>query len=182
MSKQLKRWLKDDFTKRLGDERSVIVLRLSKFSVERANDLRTKLRGEGARMTVVKNRVARMALDELDMKGAGELLAGMSAVAYGGKDGAASVSRVIAEWTKKNKDGGISVLGGYVDGRKLSAAEIEVLATLPSRQQLLAMIASAVSAPMQQIASQLNELLAGVARAVDAVRETKAHVDENRAG
>lgn len=173
MSKQLKRWIKDDVRRRLGDERSVIVLRLDKFSVERANDLRTKLRGEGARMTVVRNRVAKLALTELEMGGAGEIFAGMNAIAYGGTDGAAGVSRVVAEWTKKNKDSGVSVLGGFVDGRKLSAAEVEVLATLPSRPQLLAMIASAVSAPMQQIASQVNELLAGVARAVDAVRETK---------
>ena len=173
MSKQLKRWIKDDVTRRLGDERSVIVLRLDKFSVERANDLRTKLRGEGARMTVVRNRVAKLALDELQMQGAGEILAGMNAIAYGSTDGAAGVSRIVSEWTKKNKDSGVSVLGGFVEGRKLSAAEVEVLATLPSRPQLLAMIASAVSAPMQQIASQVNELLAGVARAVDAVRETK---------
>jgi large subunit ribosomal protein L10 len=173
MSKELKKLLKDDFKKRLGDERSVIVLKLDKFSVERANDLRAKLRGEGARMTVLRNRVAEKAFGELDMDGAGDLLAGMSAVAYGGTDGAASVSRVVSDWTKKNKDAGISVLGGYVEGRKLSPAEVEVLATLPNRAQLLAMIASAVSAPMQQIASQVNELLAGVARAVDAVRESK---------
>ena len=78
MSKQLKKLLKDDFKKRLGDERSVIVLKLDKFSVERANDLRAKLRGEGARMTVLRNRVAAKAFGELDMHGAGEILAGMS--------------------------------------------------------------------------------------------------------
>ena len=173
MSKQLKMYLKDDFKKRLGDERSVIVLKLDKFSVERANELRTKLRGEGARMTVVHNRIARLALSELDMAGAGELLTGMNAVAYGGTDGASSVSRVVSEWTKKNKDTGVSVLGGFVDGRKLSPSEVEILATLPTRPQLLAMIAAVVAAPMQQIASQVSELLAGVARAVDAVRESK---------
>jgi len=173
MSKQLKMYLKDDFKKRLGNERSVIVLKLDKFSVERANELRTKLRGEGARMTVVHNRIARLALSELDMAGAGELLTGMNAVAYGGTDGASSVSRVVSEWTKKNKDTGVSVLGGFVDGRKLSPSEVEILATLPTRPQLLAMIAAVVAAPMQQIASQVSELLAGVARAVDAVRESK---------
>ena len=173
MSKQVKRWVKDDLKRRLGNERSIVLLQLNKFSVERANDLRTKLRGEGARMTVVKNRVARLAFSELEMTGAGDSIAGMSAIAYGGTDGLASVSRVVSDWTKKNKEGGISVLGGFVDGRKITSAEVEILATLPSRPQLLAMIASAVSAPMQQIASQVNELLAGVARAVDAVRETK---------
>ncbi len=173
MSKQVKRWLKDDLKTRLGSERSVVVLKLDKFSVERANDLRAKLRGEGARMTVVKNRIARLAFSELEMKGAGDAVAGMSAVAYGGKDGVASVSRVVSDWTKKNKDGGVQVVGGFVDGRQITSAEVEILATLPTRPQLLAMIASAVSAPMQQIASQVNELLVGVARAVDAVRDQK---------
>jgi large subunit ribosomal protein L10 len=173
MSKQVKRWVKDDLKKRLGDERSVVLLQLNKFSVERANDLRAKLRGEGARMTVVKNRLARLAFSELEMTGAGDAISGMSAIAYGGADGVASVSRVVSDWTKKNKEGGVSVLGGFVDGRQITSAEVEILATLPSRPQLLAMIASAVSAPMQQIASQVNELLVGVARAVDAVRESK---------
>jgi hypothetical protein len=48
MSKQLKRYLKDDVKRRLGNERSVIVLKLDKFNVRARNDLRTKLRGEGA--------------------------------------------------------------------------------------------------------------------------------------
>lgn len=182
MSKQLKRYLKEDVKKRLGNERSVIVLKLDKFNVERANDLRTKLRGEGARMTVLRNKIARMAFADLQMKEAGDLLTGMNAIAYGGTDGVMSVSRVVSEWTKKNKEGGVSVLGGYVDGQKITAQQVEILATLPNRLQLLAMIASAVSAPMQQIASQVNELLAGVARAVDAVRETKANEEQKQAG
>jgi large subunit ribosomal protein L10 len=173
MSKQLKQWLKDDVKRKLGDERSVVVLRLDRFNVERANDLRSRLRTEGARMTVLRNRVARLALTELEMKEAGDVVAGMSAIAYGGTDGVLSVSRVISDWTKKNKDGGVAILGGFVDGRRISSADVEILATLPSRPQLLAMIASVVAAPMQQIASQVNEMLAGVARAVDAVRENK---------
>ena len=173
MSKQLKRYLKEDVKKRLGSERSVIVLKLDKFSVERANDLRTKLRGEGARMTVVRNRVARLALAELDMKPAGEVVTGMSALAYGGTDGVMTVSRVVSEWTKKNKDAGVQILGGYMDGQVLSPPEVETLAGLPGKPELLSMIASAVSAPMQNIASQVNEMLAGVASAGDAVREQK---------
>src|SRR5580765_7292090 len=110
MSKQVKLWLKDDLKARLGNERSVVLLQLNKFSVERANDLRTKLRGEGARMTVVKNRIARMAFADLEMTGAADAITGMSAIAYGGHDGVASVSRVVSDWTKKNKEGGVSVL------------------------------------------------------------------------
>jgi large subunit ribosomal protein L10 len=168
-----KKWIKDDVKRRLGAERSVVVLKLDKFSVERANDLRAKLRAEGSRMTVVRNRVARVALQELEMGGASDVLSGMSAIAYGGADGVLGVSRVLSDWTKKHKDAGVQILGGFVDGQRISSAQVETMATLPNRQQLLSMIASVVAAPMQQIASQVNELLAGVARAVDAVRETK---------
>jgi large subunit ribosomal protein L10 len=173
MSKQLKRFLKQDLTSRLGEDRDVVVLQIEKLDVEHANALRNTLREGGARITVLRNRVARIAFDELGMEGLGGVVQGMSAIAHGGTDGVLSVSRVISEWNKKNKDGGIKVLGGFMEGRVLSPADVETLATLPSRDQLLAMIASLVVAPMQNVASQLNELIAGVARAVDAVREQK---------
>ena len=84
-----------------------------------------------------------------------------------------SVSRVLTDFAKANKEGGITILGGYMDGRVLEASEVATLATLPTKDQLLSMIASTVVAPMQNIAIQLNEMIAGVARAVDAVREQK---------
>lgn len=95
MSKQLKNWLREDFRRRLGDDRAVVVLRIEKFTVASANDLRGNLRRQGARMTVLRNRVARRTFDELGMGGAGGLLKGMSAIAYGGRDGLPAVSRVI---------------------------------------------------------------------------------------
>lgn len=173
MSKQLKTWLRQDFDRRLGDERTVVVVRIDKFTVAGANELRGSLRKQGARMTVLRNRIARRAFEEIGMGGAGGLLKGMSAIAYGGKDGLPAVSRVITEFKKKNKDAGIEILGGFLDGNVLSAPEVEAMAGLPGKPELLAMIASAVVAPMQNIASQVNEMLAGVARAVDAVREQK---------
>lgn len=173
MSKQLKNWLREDLNRRLGSERSVVVLSIEKFGVAGANELRGSLRRQGARMTVLRNRVARRSFDELGMGGAGNAVKGMSAIAYGGKDGLPAVSRVLTEFRRKNKDAGVQILGGFMDGQALSAADVEALAGLPGKPELLAMIASAVVAPMQNIASQVNELIAGVARAVDAVRDQK---------
>jgi large subunit ribosomal protein L10 len=175
MSKQLKRYLASDVKSRLGDSRDVVVVQLSGLSVEKSNDLRGKLRAEGAHMTVLRNRVATKAFDELGMEGLGDVLDGMSAIAHGeGDEMVLAVSRVLADWTKANKDAGIKVLGGYMDGKVLEAKDVATLATLPTRDQLLSMIASAVVAPMQNIAGQLNEMLSGVARAVDAVHGQKA--------
>lgn len=173
MGKQLKNYLREDFKRRLGDERSVVVLRMNKLSVANANDLRGSLRKSGARLTVLRNRVARRAFDDLGIGAAGVMLKGMSAVAYGGPDGLPAVSRVVTDWTKKNKDAGVEILGAYMEGQALSGPEVESLAGLPSKPELLSMIASAVAAPIQNIASQVSEILAGVARAVDAVREQK---------
>ncbi len=173
MSKKLKSYLREDVKRKLGDERALVVLRINKLSVANANDLRRSLRKQGARMSVMRNRVARRAFEEIGIGGAGGMLKGMSAVAYGGQDGVLGVSRVLSEWTKKNKDAGVSILGGWMDGQALKASEVETLAGLPGKAELLSMIASAVTAPMQSIASQVNEIIAGVARAVDAVREQK---------
>lgn len=173
MSKSLKQHLADDLRTRLGDERDVIVLRLDKHTVQSANDLRNKLRENGSTMTVLRNRVARHALEPLGAADVAALFKGMSAVAYGGEDGAQGVSRVLTDWVKANKTGGIEIVGGYMEGRVISAKDVNALATMPTRDQLLAMIASAVVAPVQNIAAQLNEMIAGIARAVDAVREKR---------
>ena len=90
-----------------------------------------------------------------------------------GEEAVLHVSRVLTDFAKANKEGGIKILGGYMDGKVLEASDVATLATLPSKDQLLSMIASAVVAPMQNIAGQVNEMLSGVARAVDAVREQK---------
>ncbi len=177
MSKQLKTYLADDLKARLGDEREMVMVRLDRFSVAKANDLRNRLRDHGARFTVLRNRIARVAFDDVGVGELSQLLDGMSALAYGGEDGVLAVSKTLTEWSKKNKDGGIHIVGGYMEGKLLTAADVDTLATLPSREGLLAMIASAVAAPMQQIAGQLNELLAGIARAVGAVAEQKQGQD-----
>ena len=173
MSKALKRYLADDLRNRLGDERDMIVLRLDKFTVARANDLRSKLRSQGASMTVVRNRVAKHAFETLGVGEITQLFKGVNAIAYGGEDGAMGVSRALAAWSKDNKDGGIEIVGGYMEGKVISATEVTTLATMPTRDQLLAMIASTVVAPVQQIAVQVSEMIASIARAVDAVREQK---------
>ena len=101
-------------------------------------------------------------------------LDGMSAIAHGENDETVlAVSRVLSDWSKAHKENGIKILGGYMDGKVLNPADVATLATLPSKDELLSMIASAVVAPMQNIGGQINEMLSGVARAVDAVREQK---------
>lgn len=174
MSKQLKRYLASDVKSRLGEARDVVVVQVSGLTVEKSNDLRGKLRAEGAQMTVLRNRVATKAFDDLGMEGLGGVLEGQSAIAHGeGDETVLAVSRILADWSKANKDVGLKVLGGYMDGKVLEAKDVATLATLPTRDQLLSMIASTVVAPMQNIAGQLNEMLSGIARAVDAVREQK---------
>ena len=175
MSKQLKRYLASDVKTRLGDARDVVVVQVAGLTVEKSNDLRGKLRAEGATMTMLRNRVAMKAFEDLGMDGLGDVLEGMSAIAHGeGEETVLAVSRILADWTRANKAGGIKVLGGYMDGKVLEAEDVATLATLPTRDQLLAMIASAVVAPMQNIAGQVSEMLAGVARAVGALQEQRA--------
>jgi len=178
VSKALKRYIAADIKSRMGDDKNVVLMQLDCLTVARVNDLRSKLRAEGARMTVLKNRVASQVFEEIGLNGLGDVLDGMSAMAHAaGEEGVLTVSRVVTNWAKENKESTVHVLGGFMDGRVLSVDDVQTLATMPSRDELLSMIACAVVAPMQNIAGQLNEMLAGVARAVDAVREQKEKAD-----
>ena len=77
MSKALKRYLAADVKARLGDARDVVVVQLDRLTVEKSNDLRGKLRAEGARMTVLRNRVAARAFEDLGLEGLDGVLDGL---------------------------------------------------------------------------------------------------------
>lgn len=173
MSKALKRYIADDLATRLGDERDVIVVRLEKHKVDKANDLRNKLRANGASMTVVRNRVAKHAFEPLGISEVVELFQGVSAIAYGGEDGAMGVSRVLNDWVKDNKDGGVEIVGGFMEGKLITSDDVTTLATMPTRDELLSMLAGLVVAPVQQIASQVSEMIGGIAGLVEALREKR---------
>ncbi|MHC4821524.1 MAG: 50S ribosomal protein L10 [Planctomycetota bacterium] len=170
MSKKLKQWMADEVKVSLEDADAAVLVGFERLGGEYSRSLREKLRAENVKLRVLRNRVSENALKGTALEELGPLLKGPTAVVHGGDDPAA-LARAIVEGVKGEK--GFEFRGGIVEGKVVGAEEVKYLATLPSRDELLSMIASAVAAPMTNIALGVDAIMTGVARAVDAVREKK---------
>jgi large subunit ribosomal protein L10 len=153
MSKRLKalivKELQDDFR---GLDRCVIV-GLSGIPAGAAHQIRTQLESKNIRLRVVKNTLAAVALKELGITGVEAYLEGPSAVVTGGSD-IVDLAKT-ADELAKSRDG-VVVKGGFGEGKVLSSQEIAALSKLPSREEMLAKLAYAMSSTMGNFAGVLG--------------------------
>jgi large subunit ribosomal protein L10 len=178
MSKKLKKWMASEVRRDVGGATACVVLGCGSLPGEGSSALRAQLRKAKVHLTVVRNRVTVHALAGTALADIKPLIKGPTAVATGGED-AASLAKAVVEGVKGRK--GFECRGGFVEGRVVTGAEIQHLATLPSKKELLAMIAATVAAPMTNIAYGIDALLSGTARAVNALAE-KRQSEEAAAG
>jgi large subunit ribosomal protein L10 len=169
MSKRVKNLMVKELADELRAAQSCVVVGLGPLDVATTTEFRSDLRAKGLRVRVLKNRVAAHAMQELGWDGVGGLLTGTSAVAFG-EGGAIVASKCLLDWERKLKQK-VEVRGGWLEGRLLGVADVRTLATIPDKKTLLSMIASAVTAPVSQIAGLLGEMISGVARAVGAAAD-----------
>lgn len=140
------------------------------LTVGQITELRGQLRQNDARYAVVKNRYTKIALRELGRDGADPFLVGPTAVALVRGD-AVAVSKALLDF---GRSAPVEVKGGYVDGKMIDAQEVVALSRLPSRDQLLAMLLSAMHGPVRGMATVLHASVARVARVLQAVADQKA--------
>ena len=141
----------------------VVVTTQSGLNVAEATDLRRKMRDAGARYTVTKNRLTRLALDGSPYAGLIGLFTGPTAIAY--SDDPVAAARVAVDFSKKNDK--LIVIGGGMPDKPLDEAAIKHLASLPSLDELRAKIVGMINTPatrlvglLQAPAGQLARLMA----------------------
>ena len=137
--------------------------------------LKTLRRTLGSTVTyaVVKNTLTKIAAKEAGVTGVDDLLAGPSAIAFVRGD-AVDAAKVIRNFAKENP--ALVIKGGYMDGAALSAADINKIADLESREVLLSKLAGVMKAKQSQAAALFAAPLAKTARALGAL-QTKLEAD-----
>ena len=141
------------------------------LTVKEIQALRRAIREADAQMKVYKNTIMHLALSQADLPTLDDLLAGPSAFVFAGTDVAAS-AKAIKEFAKDNEN--LQIKGGLMDGAAVSAAEVEAIASLPSREELIAQIAGAISGVARGLATAINGVPRGLAQATKAVADQKA--------
>jgi large subunit ribosomal protein L10 len=148
------------------------VLYLTDFTgldVKAMTKLRRSLRSSGAEYVVVKNRLAqRMFTEATDYPDVSSSLEGPTGLVFGYED-AVAAAKAVSDFAKENDQRPVFKLG-IMDRKILQPDQIERLAKLPPREQLLAELAGALEAPMAQLASVLQAKVQEMAGLLDALR------------
>ncbi len=146
----------------LSEGNDCVVVDFTGMSVLDADSLRTKLQKNAVKMQVVKTSLARLAAKNLGYDGADKLFAGPSAMLWGG-DGVASVARALVDASKGKKAPAIpAVRGALLDKKVVGAQQVDVLAKLPTRKELLGQVLGTIIAPLSNAAGLFESLLAAV--------------------
>jgi large subunit ribosomal protein L10 len=150
-----------DLKAKLTASQSGVVFNYGGITVEQDTQLRKQLREAGVFYEVVKNTMMKIAIKDTSLEGMESELTGTTAIAISGDEDPLAAARILHEFAEKSK-GKFELKTGYMDGAVLTKPELARIATLPSKEGLLSMLLSA-----------LNGNISGLARALNAVVESK---------
>jgi large subunit ribosomal protein L10 len=136
------------------------------LSVSQITELRRALRPANVEVKVVKNTLAAMAAEQAGRPEMAEIVQGPTALAIGFDDPIAPVKALTQHLREKRLN--IEIHGGWLEGKVLSRAEVESLATLPSKDQLVADVVGKLQSPLYNFAGLLQASIRNFAGLVEA--------------
>ena len=159
------------YADKLEKAKSVVFVDYSGVKVKENQQLRKDCKKENAEYLAAKKSLLKRALEK---KGVTEInpdtMQGSLGVVFGYEDEVAP-AKLVYTFIKKNKI--MSILAGIVDSKILSAQEINVLAKLPSKQELLAKMVGSLNAPISGFVNVLAGNLRGLVQVLNAIKEKK---------
>ena len=167
----------EEIKDRLSRAAITIAIDYRGLSVAQMTKLRRALRETDCEVKVVKNRIALLAADAASVPEVKEIVQGPSALTIGFSD-AVGAARVLTKHIEAERLN-IQIYGGYLDGHVLSKDDVEELAKLPSKEQLIADVVGKLQSPLYNFHALMQSTIRGVhglveARAVQLEAETGA--------
>ena len=169
LSLDQKQTIVSEVAARLKGAQAVIVAEYRGLGVASVTSLRAKARKSGLYLRVLKNTLARRAVQGTPFEKLAEQMSGP--LMYGIAQDPVAGAKVLAEFAKENER--LVIKGGALPGSLMSATDVGALATMPSREQLLAMLVGTMQAPVAKFVRTLNEVPGRFARTLAAVRDQK---------
>ncbi len=165
---------KEDLLHSLEDKLSrakvAVLIKYQGLKVKQSEELRQKLREASVDMIVPKNSVAKIALKNSGIEVTGDAFEQPLALVFGYEDEVRPAKEIVLFGKTYEV---VEILGGIVNKQMVDAATIKQLAALPSREELMARMAGSLSAPARGLASTLNGVITGLARAINEVAKQK---------
>ena len=169
MNREEKAAVIDQIADELGSSDAIFALDYRGITVAQIGDLREKLRTSDTKLRVAKNSLSERAADQAGVADLKPMLVGPTALALV-KGDAAAAAKVLSD-TARALRGPLAFKGGFMSGSVLSAADVEAIAKLPSREVLNAQLVGTIAAPLTGLARTLNALIAGIAIQLGQLRD-----------
>jgi large subunit ribosomal protein L10 len=144
------------------------------LKVNDVNVLRSEVRKTDSTYRVVKNSVARLAVEGTDKEAITPYLIGPKVLAYTAGDGVA-LAKVLKTFIKKHPE--LSFEQAFLEGQILEGAEAEKIADMPSREELVAKLLMLLQSPIRRLAVALNAPLQQLASALSQIAEQKENTE-----
>ena len=140
---------------KIGKAKSVVLVDYRGLTVAEDTAMRTELRKAGVEYSVIKNRIMTRAFAAAGYTDFDSVLEGPTAVAISYED-AVAPAKIIADTAKKTNK--LAFKGGVVEGKSMDAKGLEVLATIPSKDVLVAQMLGLLTSPMRSLAVAMSEI------------------------
>jgi large subunit ribosomal protein L10 len=160
---------------RFESAKAIVLVDYKGINVEQVNLMRNQFRNAQVEYLVQKNTLIKIALNDLGINELDGFLNGPTAVAICKTDEVAP-ARVLVKFLKDvMEDAGFpSFKAGYVSGQLFTAAQMQALAKLPSREELLAKVLGSINAPLSNFVNVSQGIIRKFVYALDAVAKNKA--------
>ena len=159
-----------EITEKIKASKSVVFVDYNGLTVAEVSALRNKCREAGCEYKVYKNTLVRKALNDLGFNQFDGDLNGPTAVAFG-KDETAAAKVMVA--AAKDYDKKVTLKSAFVDNAYVDKNGVNALATMPSKEELLAKLLGSLQAPVANLAGVLSNIVAQLPRVLNAVAEKK---------
>ena len=150
-----------------ADSGVVVVAHYAGLTVAEMQDFRGRMRAAGGSVRVAKNRLAKIALEGQPCASMAPLLKGMTVLAY--SEDPVAAAKVVDAYAKDNAK--LVVLGGAMGETALDADGVKAVASMPSREELIASIVSCIGAPASNIAGAIGAPASNIASILSTIEE-----------
>lgn len=179
MSKQVKGLIQKELTERFKDVDAAAVINPRGIAATRTNQIRRKLRENGLRMSVVKNTLAKRAVESSKLKGFESLLDGPSAIIFG-QASVSTIARLLLEEKKTNDK--LELRGMFFDGEVYIGEDgVTQVSKMPTREEAIGQLVAIVLSPGKNLAGALKGpggKLASILKTIEDRAEKAAPVSE----
>ena len=166
---ELKQPVVKEIAENIKDAQSVVVVNYRGLTVDQDTQLRKNLREAGVVYKVYKNTMMNFAFKGTEFESLSDTLNGPSAIAIS-KDDATAPARVIAEFAKGAP--ALEIKAGVVEGTLYNKADMEQIAKIPAREELLSRLLGSMQSPITNFARVLNQIAEKGGEAAPAAEET----------